>query len=149
VAALTWAAGAAADPRMRQPAVADLDSLSVRAECDDLADIFVTECNRKLHAAIGKAHPLAAAQIEPAIGEVQIAVADARGQDLQQNLCAFRLRRGLLIELQRLTANADLEHAHRLLLSPHRWIGPTPNHSPRPPSPTSRMPQNRALQEIS
>ncbi len=114
LAALTWTAGAAADPRMRESAVTDLDALGIWAEGDDLADVFVAKRNRKLHAAIGKAHPLAAAQIEPPIGEVQIAVADACGQDLQQDFCAFRLRRGLLIELQRLTANADLEHAHRV-----------------------------------
>jgi hypothetical protein len=99
---------------MRKPAVADFDALGVRAKGDDLADVFMTKRDRKFHSAIGKAHPLAAAQIEPPIGEVQIAVADACGQDLQQDFCAFRLRRGLLIELQRLTANADLEHAHRV-----------------------------------
>src|SRR4249920_82754 len=77
LAALTWAAGAAADPRMRKPTIADFDALDVRTEGDDLANVFVTERDRKFHAAIRKAHPLAATQIEPAIGEVQIAVANA------------------------------------------------------------------------
>src|SRR6185437_7049243 len=76
VAALTRPAGAAADPRMGEPAVANLDALRIRAECHDLPDVLVAEGDRKLHAAIGKAHPLAAAQIEPAVGEVQITVAD-------------------------------------------------------------------------
>jgi hypothetical protein len=39
-------------------------------------------------------------------------MADTGGENLQQDLGACRLRRGLLVELQRLTANADLEHAH-------------------------------------
>ena len=39
-------------------------------------------------------------------------MADAGRQHLQQHLGAFRLRRRLLVELQRLAADADLEHTH-------------------------------------
>ncbi len=59
-----------------------------------------------------KAQPLAAAEIEIAVCQMQVAVADAGRQNLQQHLAAGRLWRGLFVELQRLAANADLEHAH-------------------------------------
>src|SRR6185369_669716 len=111
-AALAQPAGAAADPGMRKPLVADLDALDVRADRHHLADILVTESDRQFHAAIGKAELFAAAEIEPPFREMNVAVADARRQNLQQDLAAVRLRGWLFVQLQRLAANADLEHTH-------------------------------------
>ena len=128
VSALARAASPATDPRMRQPAVADLDALRVGADRHHLADILVTEGHRQFHAAIREAHLFAAAQIEPAVGQMQITVADAGCQNLQQDFAAGRLGRWLFVELERLAANADLEHAHwtfsRIFLSEPA------NHSP-------------------
>jgi hypothetical protein len=108
---------------MRQPAVANLDALGVRAESHHLADILVAQRHRQFHAAVGKAHALTATEIKIAVREMQIAVADPGGQNLQQHFTAGWLRRGLLIELQRLPANADLEHSHRRF-SPDPWNCP-------------------------
>src|SRR6185295_12243940 len=65
-----------------------------------------------LHAAVLQAHALAAAEIEPAVGEMQIAVADAGGDDLQQHLGAGGRGRGIFVALKRLAADADLEATH-------------------------------------
>jgi hypothetical protein len=92
-------AGAAADPGVRQPAVADFRTLSLRPDRHHLADILVAERDRQLHAAIFQAHPLAATEIEIAVGQMQVAVADAGCQNFEQHLTALRLRRGLLIKL--------------------------------------------------
>ena len=113
LAALARTAGSASDPRMRQHARADLDPFRVGTDRHHLADILVAERHRQLHATVGQAQPLAAAKIKITIRQMQIAMADAGRQNLQQDLAARRLWRGLLVELQRLTANADLEHSHR------------------------------------
>ena len=80
-----------------QHAVADLDALGVGPDRDHLADILVAERHRQLHAAVVQAQLLAAAEIEIAVGQMQIAVADAGGQHLQQHLGARRLRRRRLV----------------------------------------------------
>ena len=102
-----------------QPASPTLTPLASGPKATHLADILVAKRHRQLHATIRQAHPLAAAQIEPAVGEMQIAVANAGCQDLQQHFAAVRLRRGLLVELQRLAADANLEHAHFEFLPAH------------------------------
>ena len=76
---------------MRQPAVADLDALRLRPDRHHLADVLVAERHRQLHAAVVQAQALAAAEIEIAVGQMQIAVADAGRQHLQQDLGAGRL----------------------------------------------------------
>ena len=60
--------------------VADLDALGVGADRHHFADVLVPERHRQLHAAVLQAHALAAAEIEIAVGEMQVAVADAGGQ---------------------------------------------------------------------
>jgi hypothetical protein len=97
---------------MRQHAGADFDSLGLRSDCDHLADVLVAERHRQLHAAVFQAHALAAAEIEIAVGQMQVAVADAGGQHLEQHLGAGRLRRRIFVALKRLAAGADLEAAH-------------------------------------
>ena len=84
---------------MRKPAIADLDALGIRTDGHHLADILVTKRDRQLHAAIGKAHFLAAAEIEPAFRQMKIAVADAGRENFQQDLAALRLRGGLFVKL--------------------------------------------------
>ena len=94
---------------MRWPTLTPLAS---RPDGDHLADVLVAERYRQLHAALFHAQAVAAAEIEIAVGQMQVAVADAGGQNLQQDFGALRLRRRLLVEPQRLAADADLEHAH-------------------------------------
>ena len=112
IAPLARLAGPAADPWMGKPPVAHLDAFRVGTEGDHLADVLVAERHRQLHAAVGEAHLLAAAEIEIPVRQMQIAVTDAGRQNFQQNFAAGRFRRGLFVELQRLATNADLEHAH-------------------------------------
>jgi hypothetical protein len=112
VAAPAHPALAAAHPRIDQPPVADLDALRRRTDRHHLADVLVPERHRQLHAALDDAEPLAAAEIEVAVGKVQIAVADAGRQHLQQHLAAGRLGRRPLGKLQRLAALADLKASH-------------------------------------
>jgi len=68
---------------MRKHARTDLDALRIRSGRHDLADILVPERHRQRHAAVGETEALAAAKIEPAIGEMQIAVADSRREHFE------------------------------------------------------------------
>ena len=108
----TGVAGAATDPRMCEHARTDPNVFRIRPCRNDLADILVPERDGQRHAAVRETEPLAATEIEPAVGEMQIAVADSRCKHFKQNLRAFWLRRWLLVALQRLATNADLKHAH-------------------------------------
>src|SRR5215831_14356757 len=112
------AAGTAADPRMRNHPHTDLDALRVRSGRHHLAYILVPERHWQLHATVGETQALAAAKIEPAIGEMQIAMADARREHFKQHLRARRLRRRLLVAFQRLAADAELKHSHVSPLGP-------------------------------
>ena len=112
VAAQADRAGAATDPWVGKQHVAYLDALGVGPDRHHFADVLVAERHRQLHAAVLQAHALAAAEIEIAVGKMQVAVADAGGEHLQQDLRAGRLRRRRLVALERLAADADLEHAH-------------------------------------
>src|SRR5579872_6936929 len=109
----------AADPRIRNHARADRHAFGVRSNRHHLADILMPERQRQLHAAVGEAEPFAAAEIEPTVGEMQVAVADARRQHFEQHFAAGRLRHRLLFGLQRLAADAELKHAHRSPLESH------------------------------
>jgi hypothetical protein len=70
---------------MDEPAVADLDARGVGTNGDDFADILVAHGQRQFHAAIAELEPLAAAQIVIAFPDVQIAVTDTGGDDLEQD----------------------------------------------------------------
>ena len=97
---------------MRKHARTDLDALRVRSSRRHLADIFMPERHWQFHAAVGEAQALPAAKIEPAIGEVQVAVANARREHFEQHLRARGLWCRLLVAFQRLATNAELKHAH-------------------------------------
>jgi hypothetical protein len=95
--------------------VTDFDSLGLRTKRDHFADILVTESNGQFHAAVGKTQALATPKVEITFRQVDIAMADAGCQNLQQDFANGRLRRWLFVELQGLAANTDLEHTHRTL----------------------------------
>ena len=102
---------AAAYPRSRPP-VADPDALRLRLDRHHLADALVPHGERQLDAALRDGEPLAAAEVEIAVRNVQVAVTDAGGQHLHQHLGAGRRGGRLLGELQRRAALADLEASH-------------------------------------
>ena len=114
VAAEADAAFAASHPGIHQPPVADRHAARLRADRHDLADVLMAERDRQLHSALDDAQALAAAEIEVAVGQMQIAVADAGGEHLEQHLGAGRLGRGMLRHLKRCTALADLKASHRV-----------------------------------
>ena len=113
VAALADRAFAAAEPWMNEPAVARLDALGVWADGDDFADVFVSHGQRQLDAAVGELEQLAAAEIVVALPDMQIAVADAGGDDLEQDLGPRGLRRRPLHQPQRCPAFTDIIAFHR------------------------------------
>jgi hypothetical protein len=76
---------------MDQPAIADLDAGNVRTHGDDFADILVAHGEREFYAPISELQPLAAADIVKAFPDMQIAVADAGGYNLEQDLGACGL----------------------------------------------------------
>ena len=119
VAAPAYRAFAAAEPGMHQPAVADLDALGVGADGDDFADILMPHGQRQFDAAIGELEPLAAAEIVVAFPDMQVAMADAGGDDLEQDLGAGRLRRRPLHQSQRRATFADIIAFHRT--DPSLW----------------------------
>ena len=110
-------AGAAAKPGIDQSHVANLDARSVGAGGDDFADVFVAHRQRQFHAPVAELKPLAAAEVVIAVPDVQIAVADARGQDLQEGLAPDRFWRRTLHQLQRRPAFAHVVAFHRIVLS--------------------------------
>lgn len=107
-AAPARAAAAAADPRMRKHARSHLDAFGFRPDRYDLADILMPERKRQLHATFGQTQAFAAAEIEIAICQMQIAMADARREHLEQYLRALWLRGQLFVASQRLAAHAKL-----------------------------------------
>src|SRR5262245_16518137 len=130
LAPLAGIAGPAPDPWMCEHPVTDLDSLGLRTKRDHFADILVAESNGQLHAPVGKAQALAAPEVKITLRQVQIAMADAGCQDLQQDFAAGRLRCWLFVELQGLAANTDLEHTHRTLSRLFSFSGAA-NHTPQ------------------
>src|ERR1700690_1287160 len=112
VAALAHHAGAATDPRIDQPLVAELDAARPGADRDYLADILVPHGEWQLHASILQAENLSAAEFVEAFPDMQVAMTDTGRQNLQQHLAAGRLGVDPLGELHRLAAAADLETTH-------------------------------------
>ena len=97
---------------MDQPALADLDPAGIGSARNDLADGLVSHGQRQLDAAVGDGETLAAAEIEIAVGNVQIAVAHAGGQHLEQHLAAGGRRGRVFGSQQRRAAFANLEASH-------------------------------------
>ena len=125
IAGQTGLAFAAAQPRIDQRDVADLETagfgLGVGPERQHLADRLMSHRSRQRHAAILQRERLSSvAEIVAAFPDVQIAVTDTGGLDLDQDLCARRLRRRLIHLLQGGIEIGDLETLH--CFSPRRWL---------------------------
>jgi hypothetical protein len=93
---------AAADPRTHQPILADRRILRIRPGRDHCAVGFVAQRHWRMHPAIAHVETLAAAEIEIALADMHVAMADTAILQLQQHLGACRFGRGLLRSLQRL-----------------------------------------------
>ena len=81
---------AAADPGKDRPMVADLDALDVRPDRDHLAGDLVAQGVGQLQ--VGQRQLGAAAQVEGAVVDVHVGVADAAVLDAHQHLRALRRR---------------------------------------------------------
>ena len=121
VAAPAYCAFPAAQPRMDQPPVADLDAFGIRTHRDDVADILVTHGQWKFHAPISELQPLAAAEIVKAFPDMQIAVADTGSDNLEQDLGPGRLGGRPLHQPQRRSALANVVAFHRTYSSQRRF----------------------------
>src|SRR6185437_15360772 len=84
---------AAADPREDDAPLAGDDSLGLGPGRQHLAHRLVAHGERQPHAALGQLQPLAAAEIVMPFPEMDVAVADAGGEDAEQHLAALRARR--------------------------------------------------------
>src|SRR5260221_545973 len=108
-----------AGPRMGQGNVPGFDPasigfLDIRPERQNLADRLVPHRARQRHAAILQRQRLAAmAEIVAAFPDMQVAMADAGGLDLDQHLRAGGLRRRLIHLFQGGIELGDLETLHR------------------------------------
>ena len=105
-------AGAATEPGVDNPQIADFDALGVGAEFDDAADDFVAHGKRQGHAAIGQRHLLTAADVVVALPDMQVGVADAAMRDLQQDFGALGFGGGQLDFLEGLPIFDDGPGAH-------------------------------------
>ena len=119
LAALAHGALSAPDPRIDEALVADLHAARAGAESLHDAKGFVTECKRRYAATLLHVEALAAAQVEVALPDVQVGVADARAGDAHQHFAALRLRRLGEHLLQRPAVLDDLiaDHCFRRLAS--------------------------------
>src|ERR1700683_84980 len=117
-AALADFALSAPQPGMHKPAVANLDAGRVRADGDNLADILVPHGQRQLHAAVAEFELLAAAQVVIAVPNMQVAVADAGRDHLEQDLTSRRLRGRPFHQPQRRAALTNVVAFHRTFLLP-------------------------------
>ena len=99
---------AAPDPWKRNAGRTKLD-VRVGSRSDDLAGDLVAERARQAHCQL---HPLAAAQIEVPVGDVQVAVADAGCDDAQHDLRPDE--QGNLVDhpFERLAKGADTPACH-------------------------------------
>src|SRR5260370_5617266 len=112
LAALAHRAGTAAEPGEDQALVADLGALGVWSQGDDLADRFMSHGQRQFDAALGQLELLAAAEIVMTLPDMDIAVADAGGEDAQQDLAAAGLWRRPLEQLEGRAALGNLVAFH-------------------------------------
>src|SRR5438874_2811745 len=121
LAALAHDALSAPDPRIDEALVAHLHAPSARPERFDDAERLVAERERRDAAALLDVEALAAAQVEVALPDVQVGVADARAGDAYQHLAALRLGRLGEHLLQRLAVLDDLIADHAFEASFSAW----------------------------
>src|SRR5690606_11811545 len=103
---------AAAHPWVDEADVANADAFRFGSDGDHLADILVAHGQRQLDAAFEQHQPLATADVVIAVPDVQVGMADAGRQHLEDDFCAFRGRRLALHALERSAAVTDVEAEH-------------------------------------
>jgi hypothetical protein len=107
---------AATDPRVGHHLVADLDPRGLWPECGHFACDLVPHRERQMHAARFERDLLPPAQIEEAVPDMDVAMADPRRLDAQQHLLAFGLGIRIFPHLQRLAPFDDLHCTHASVL---------------------------------
>src|SRR5207253_1797581 len=118
---LAHGALAAADPRIDQPLLADFDPASAGPERFDDAERLVAEREGRNAAALLHVEALAAAEIEVALPDVEIGVADAGARDAHEHLGSLGLGRAREHLLQRLAVFDDLIADHAFAASLSAW----------------------------
>ena len=111
VAAVARRAPAASDPRVHDAALADRHAGGPGTAGDDDAGDLVAEGERQI-AAPGQIEAAPVSEVEVAVGEVQVAVADPARLDRQQHLVAGGLRAGVVPAFQRRPIAGQLVAAH-------------------------------------
>jgi len=84
-----------ADPGIDHRLVADLRAFGVRAQRHDFANDLMAHGARRIHGLLGR-HLVAAAHVEIAFPQMDVAVADAGGGDTHQHFGTLRRRIGFL-----------------------------------------------------
>ena len=142
VAAQALGALAAADPGIDDAPVADGHILGLGADRQNLADDLVAHGEGQLDAAVGDVDALAAAEVEEALPDVEVAVAHAAGRDPHQHLGPLRDRVRIVPPLERPAPRDDLVASHPRPPLPMRpaaqgspcvagGLGPLPRARPR------------------
>ncbi|MEA3094797.1 MAG: hypothetical protein QOJ04_6139, partial [Caballeronia sp.] len=108
VAPLTDRALAAADPREDDDLAPRRHRRAVRPGGDGLAGDLVAHGQGQVHAARTHFELLAAAEIEKAFADMEVAVTDAGGRHLDEHFLTGRLRRRPVVALQGPVENGDV-----------------------------------------
>ena len=110
-------AGAATEPRVDDPSIADGDAARIGTDRNHLAGDLVSQGMRQI-ASLRQVETLAAPQVERPFPQMDVAVADAAGADPQEHLLAPRLGQRGLPPLQRAAVRGHL-------VAQHGWDHPT------------------------
>src|SRR5262249_8220612 len=102
----------AADPRVGDDLVANLDAGRVRSERRDLARDLVPHGEGQVHATRLQRDLLSVPQIEMSVPDMYVAVADSGRLDPQQHLLPLRLGVRVIPCFERLAPFNDLHRAH-------------------------------------
>src|SRR5215467_10779083 len=106
----------AADPRVGNHLVTDLDARGLRSERHNLACDFVSHRERQVHAARFKRDGSLPAQIEVPVPNVDVAMADPGRLDAQQHFLSLRFGIWILSRFQWLSPFDDLHRTHDRIL---------------------------------
>src|SRR5919106_5908284 len=110
-------ADSTARPRVYDSIGSDWHVAGIEPCINDPTERLMTERDRRIHAALAHVKTLAAAQIEIAVPDVDVAVTYPAILEPEQDLCALRLRRLALYFLQRLAPFNDVIAQHILSCS--------------------------------
>jgi len=112
----THRAFAATDPRVGDHLIADVDPRGLRTECGHFARDLVPHRERQMHAARFERDLLPPAQIEEAVPDMDVAMANPCRLDAQQHLLAFGLGIWIFPHFQRFAPFDDLHRTHAVVL---------------------------------